>query len=64
MIINNIISYLPKRKQKMFELQEQPLSKKEIEKSQMILVQLAKDMGESGDINLEELMEDAEDMIE
>ena len=63
-VINNIITYLPKRKQKMFEPYEQPLSKKEAEKAQLSIVSIAKKMGDEGEINLEELMEDANDMIE
>jgi len=63
-VINNIITYLPKRKQKMFEPYTQPLSKKEIEKAQLEIVGTAKKMGEEGEINLEELVEDADDMVE
>jgi flagellar motor switch protein FliG len=63
-VINNIITYLPKRKQKMFEPYEQPLSKKEAEKAQLAIVSIAKKMGDEGEINLEELMEDTDDMIE
>ena len=42
--IESIIQYLPKRKQQMFTAIEQPLSKKEINKSQLALVQLAREM--------------------
>ena len=62
-VINNIISYLPKRKQKMYEAYEQPLSKKEAEKAQLSFVNLARKMNDDGEINLEELLEDADDMI-
>ena len=59
----NITAYLPKRKQKMFELIEQPISKKEVEKAQLSLVSLAKEMSANDEINLEELLEDSEDMV-
>ena len=54
-VIDNIVTYLPKRKQKMFELYSQPLSKKEMEKSQLIFVKLARTMNDSGEINLEDV---------
>ena len=63
-VIKNIVEYLPKRKQKMFEPYDHPLSKKEAEKAQLSIVSLAKKMGDEGEINLEELIEDADDMIE
>ena len=63
-VVENILTYLPKRKQKMFEPFEQPLAKKEAEKAQLIFVALAKKMGENDELNLEELMQDADDMIE
>ena len=63
-VVDNILTYLPKRKQKMFEPFEQPLAKKEAEKAQLIFVALAKKMGDDDELNLEELMQDADDMIE
>ena len=63
-VVENILTYLPKRKQKMFEPFEQPLAKTEAEKAQLIFVALAKKMGENDELNLEELMQDADDMIE
>ena len=62
-VIENITAYLPKRKQKMFEPIEQPISKKEVEKAQLSLVSLAKEMSANDEINLEELLEDSEDMV-
>ena len=63
-VINNILTYLPKRKQKMYEPYDQPLSKKDAEKSQLSFVNLARKMNDDGEINLEELLEDTDDMIE
>ena len=62
-VTENIIAYLPKRKQKMFEPIEQPISKKEVEKAQLSLVSLAKEMSTNDELNLEELLEDSEDMV-
>jgi len=62
--IDNILSYLPKRKQKMYEEFTQPISKKDLEKSQAFFVNLAKIMNEDGEINLEDLLSSDEDMIE
>ena len=47
----------------MFEPIEQPISKKEVEKAQLSLVSLAKEMSANDEINLEELLEDSEDMV-
>ena len=64
-IIQNILTYLPKRKQQMFTLIEQPLSKKEINKSQLAFVQLARNMGQSGDLHLEDILNaDEDDLVE
>ena len=63
-VVEKIISYLPKRKQKMFEPLEKPLAKKEVEKAQLSFVSLAKQMGEDQELNLEELLQEADDMIE
>ena len=63
-VIDNILSYLPKRKQKMYEEYTQPISKKDLEKSQSFFVNLAKTMNDDGEINLEDLLESDEDMIE
>ena len=64
-IIQNILTYMPKRKQQMFTLIEQPLSKKEINKSQLAFVQLARNMGQSGDLHLEDILNaDEDDLVE
>ena len=62
-VVENIVAYLPKRKQKMFEPIEQPISKKEVEKAQLSIVSLAKEMSTNQELNLEELLEDPEDMV-
>ena len=63
-IINNIVPYLSKRNQKMYEAYDKPLSKKDIDKSQRKFVELARKMNDDGDINLEELLADADDLVE
>lgn len=63
-VIDNIVTYLPKRKQKMYESYEQPLSKKDADKSRLVFVTLARELNDKGEINLEELMQDESDMIE
>ena len=63
--INTIINYLPKRKQQMFAVIDQPLSKKEINKSQLSFVQLARNMSKSGDLSLDEILNaDEDDLVE
>ena len=62
-IVDSILSFLPTRKQKMYTPVTTPLSKKEIEKAQLRVVQLAKDMAKSGDLNLEDVLADNE-MVE
>ena len=62
-IVDSILSFLPTRKQKMYTPVTTPLSKKEVEKAQLGVVQLAKDMAKSGDLNLEDVLADNE-MVE
>ena len=62
-IINHIISFMPTRKQKMYTPITTPLSKKEVEQAQLSIVQLAKDLGKSGELNLDDILADNE-MIE
>ena len=63
--IQTILEYMPKRKQQMFAVVEQPLSKKEINKSQLAFVQLARNMGQSGDLNLDDVLSaDEDDLVE
>ena len=63
-VVENILTYLPKRKQKMYEEYNQPISKKDLEKSQAMFVALAKTMNSNGEINLEDLLSSDEDMID
>ena len=63
-VIENILANLPKRKQKVYEEYTQPISKKDLEKSQALFVSLAKTMNADGEINLEDLLSSEEDMIE
>ena len=63
--INTITNYLPKRKQQMFAAIDQPLSKKEINKSQLSFVQLARDMSQRGDLSLDDILNaDEDDLVE
>ena len=63
--VQTILGYMPKRKQQMFTAVEQPLSKKEINKSQLGFVQLARNMGQSGDLNLDDVLSsDEDDLVE
>ena len=63
--VQSILEYMPKRKQQMFTAVEQPLSKKEINKSQLVFVQLARSMGQKGDLNLDDVLSvDEDDLIE
>jgi flagellar motor switch protein FliG len=63
--VQTILAYMPKRKQQMFSSIEQPLSKKEINKSQLAFVQLARNMGQSGDLNLDDVLSaDDDDLVE
>ena len=63
--VQTILGYMPKRKQQMFAVVEQPLSKKEINKSQLAFVQLARNMGQSGDLNLDDVLSvDEDDLVE
>ena len=49
----------------MFAAVEQPLSKKEINKSQLAFVQLARNMGQRGDLNLDDILSaDEDDLVE
>ena len=63
--VQTILAYMPKRKQQMFSSVEQPLSKKEINKSQLAFVQLARNMGQSGDLSLDDVLSaDDDDLVE
>ena len=63
--VQTILAYMPKRKQQMFASVEQPLSKKEINKSQLTFVQLARSMGQSGDLSLDDVLStDDDDLVE
>ena len=54
--VNHIISFMPSRKQKMYTPVSIPLSKKDVEMAQLSIVQLAKDLGQSGELNLDDIL--------
>ena len=54
--VNHIISFMPSRKQKMYTHVSTPLSKKDVETAQLSIVQLAKDLGQSGELNLDDIL--------
>ena len=58
--VDHIISFLPTRKQKMYTPITTPLSKKDAESAQQSVVQLAKDLGKSGELNLDDVLADSE----
>ena len=62
-VVDHILSFLPTRKQKMYTPITTPLSKKDAEQAQQNIVQLAKDLGKSGELNLDDVLADSE-MIE
>ena len=58
--IDHILSFLPSRKQKMFTPVTTPLSKKDIEEAQLSIVQLAKDIAKTGELNLDDILSEQE----
>ena len=58
--IDHILSFLPARKQKMYTPVTTPLSKKDIETAQLAIVQLAKDLAKTGEMNLDDILSDQE----
>jgi len=62
-IIENILSFLPKRKQAMFSPIKDPLSKTDSEKAKLDILQIAKNMGKAGELNIEDILSEA-DMID
>jgi len=58
--IDNIVSFLPSRKQKMYTPITTPISKKDIEDAQLSIVQLAKDLAKAGEINLDDILSEQE----
>ena len=61
--VNNILSFLPSRKQKMYTPITSPLSKKDIEEAQLSIVQLAKDLAKAGEMNLDDILSE-QDMVD
>ena len=61
--VNHILSFLPSRKQKMYTPVTSPLSKKDIEESQLSIVQLAKDLAKAGEMNLDDILSE-QDMVD
>ncbi len=58
--VDHILSFLPARKQKMYTPVTTPLSKKDIESAQLLIVQLAKDLAKSGEMNLDDILSEQE----
>ena len=58
--IDHILSFKPTRKQKMYTPITTPLSKKDAEKAQQSIVQLAKDAAKAGELNLDDILADSE----
>ena len=62
--IDNILSYLPKRKQTMFTPISEPMSKSDIEEAQLGVLSIAKTMGKNKEINLSDILSSDEEMVE
>ena len=62
-IIENISSYLSKRNQRKFTEFTEPLSKRDIDSSQLSFVNLARKMNDAKEIKLEDILEET-DLIE
>ena len=58
--IDHILSFLPTRKKKMYTPVTTPLSKNDIEQAQLAIVQLAKDLAKSGELNLDDILSEQE----
>ena len=63
-VVENILSFLPKRKQGMFSPVTEPLSKKDSEDAKLAMLQVAKTMGKSGELKIEDILSSDDDMIE
>ena len=63
-VVENILSFLPKRKQGMFSPVTEPLSKKDSEDAKLTMLQVAKNMGKSGELKIEDILSSDDDMIE
>ena len=62
--VQEILNFLPKRKQAMYTPVEQPLSKREVDYAKLSFVNLARSMDKAGEINLADVLNSEEDMIE
>jgi len=63
-VVENILSFLPKRKQGMYSPITEPLSKKDSEDAKLAMLQVAKTMGKSGELKIADILSSDEDMIE
>ena len=63
-VIENILSFLPKRKQGMYTAITDPLSKKDSEDAKLAILQIAKNMGKAGELKIEDILSSDDDMIE
>ena len=63
-VVENILSFLPKRKQGMFSPITEPLSKKDSEDAKLAMLQVAKSMSKAGELKIEDILSSDEDMIE
>ena len=61
--VDNILSYLPKRKQAMFSPITEPISKRDLEQAQLAVLGIAKTMSKNKEINLRDILSN-EEMVE
>jgi flagellar motor switch protein FliG len=60
--VNHIVDFLPKKKQAMFEIKEQPVPKREIDEARASIVIVARKLEKEGKLNFEDL--DGGEMVE
>ena len=59
-IIDNILSYLPKRKQAMYTPITEPISKSDLEAAQLGILAIAKQMSANNELNLDDILSNQE----
>ncbi len=59
-IIDNILSYLPKRKQAMYTPITEPISKSDLESAQLGILAIAKQMSANNELNLDDILSNQE----
>ena len=63
-VIENILSFLPKRKQGKYTAITDNLSKKDSEDAKLAILQDAKNMGKAGELKIEDILSSDDDMIQ